>query len=83
MPENLPVERLVRKALCAGEPFGRPGIRQLGIPQGAKRLEEPLIDRPICLDIMILNTFSGRFALFYYFQFCYYFLPMRISYVNV
>jgi len=28
------------KALRAGEPFGRPGIRQLGIPQGAKRLEE-------------------------------------------
>jgi len=40
MPENLPVERLVRKALCAEEPFGRPGIRQLGVPQGAKRLEE-------------------------------------------
>ena len=40
MPENLPVERLVRKALCAGEPVRRPGIRQLGIPQGAKRLEE-------------------------------------------
>jgi len=40
MQENLPVERLVRKALCAGEPVGRPGIRQLGIPQGAKRLEE-------------------------------------------
>jgi len=32
MQENLPVERLVRKALRAGEPFGRPGIRQLGIP---------------------------------------------------
>jgi histone H3/H4 len=37
---NLPVERLVRKALRAEEPIGRPGIRQLGIPQGAKRLEE-------------------------------------------
>jgi hypothetical protein len=36
----LPVERLVRKALRAEEPIGRPGIRQLGIPQGAKRLEE-------------------------------------------
>jgi hypothetical protein len=34
------VERLVRKALRAEEPIGRPGIRQLGIPQGAKRLEE-------------------------------------------
>ena len=52
MQENLPVERLVRKALRAGEPFGRPGIRQLGIPQGAKRLEEPLIDRPICLALL-------------------------------
>ena len=40
MQENLPVERLVRKALRAEEPIGRPGIRQLGIPQGAKRLEE-------------------------------------------
>jgi hypothetical protein len=40
MQENLPVERLVRKALRAGETIGRPGIRQLGIPQGAKRLEE-------------------------------------------
>ena len=40
MQENLPVERLVRKALCAEEPIGRPGIRQLGIPQGAKCLEE-------------------------------------------
>ena len=39
MQENLPVERLVRKALRAEEPIGRPGIRQLGIPQGAKRLE--------------------------------------------
>ena len=66
MQENLPVERLVRKVLRAEEPNQRPGIRQLGIPQGAKRLEEPLIDRPICLDIMILNTFSGRFALFCY-----------------
>ena len=47
MQENLPVERLVRKALRAEEPIGRPGIRQLGIPQGAKRLEEPLIDKPI------------------------------------
>lgn len=45
MQENLPVERLVRKALRAEEPIGRPGIRQLGIPQGAKRLEEPLIHR--------------------------------------
>jgi hypothetical protein len=45
MQENLPVERLVRTALCAEEPIGRPGIRQLGIPQGAKRLEEPLIHR--------------------------------------
>ena len=42
MQENLPVERLVRKALRAEEPIGRPGIRQLGIPQGAKRLEERL-----------------------------------------
>ena len=42
------------------------GIRQLGIPQGAKRLEEPLIDKLICLDIMILNLFSGRFTLPYY-----------------
>ncbi len=82
MQENLPVERLVRKALRAGEPFGRPGIRQLGIPQGAKRLEEPLIDRPICLDITILNVFSGKFALPYYLQFCYYFYQTRISYVN-
>jgi hypothetical protein len=40
--ENLPVERLVRKALRAEEPIGRPDIRQLGIPQGAKRLEERL-----------------------------------------
>jgi hypothetical protein len=40
MRENLPLERLVRKALRAEEPIGRPGIRQLGIPQGAKRLEE-------------------------------------------
>ena len=40
MQENLPVERLVRKALRAEEPIGWPGIRQLGIPQGAKRLEE-------------------------------------------
>jgi hypothetical protein len=40
MQENLLVERLVRKALRAGETIGRPGIRQLGIPQGAKRLEE-------------------------------------------
>ena len=42
MPENLPVERLVRKALRAEETIGRPGIRQLGVPQGAKRLEERL-----------------------------------------
>ena len=42
MQENLPVERLVRKALRAEEPIGRPGIRQLGIPQGAKRPEERL-----------------------------------------
>jgi hypothetical protein len=54
MQENLPVERLVRKALRAEEerlvrkalraeePIGRPGIRQLGIPQGAKRLMECL-----------------------------------------
>ena len=40
MQENLPVERLVRKALRSGEPSSRPGIRQLGIPEGAKRLEE-------------------------------------------
>jgi hypothetical protein len=40
MQKNLPVERLVRKALRAEEPFGRPGIRQLGVPQGAKHLEE-------------------------------------------
>jgi hypothetical protein len=66
MQENLPVERLVRKALRAEEPIGRPGIRQLGIPQGAKRLEEPLIDKLICLDIMIFNLFSGRFTLPYY-----------------
>ena len=38
--EDLPVERLVRKALRAGEPIGRPDLRQLGIPQGTKRLEE-------------------------------------------
>ena len=43
MQENLPVERLVRKALRAEEPIGRPGIRQLGIPQGAKRLEEHVL----------------------------------------
>jgi hypothetical protein len=43
---NLPVERLVRKALRAEEPIGRPGIRQLGIPQGAKRLEERGAERP-------------------------------------
>jgi hypothetical protein len=42
---NLPVERLVRKALRAEEPIGRPGIRQLGIPQGAKRLEERISHR--------------------------------------
>jgi hypothetical protein len=71
MQENLPVERLVRKALWAGETIGRPGIRQLGIPQGAKRLEEPLIDRPICPDITILRVFSGIFALPCYFQLCY------------
>jgi hypothetical protein len=46
MPSNLPVERLVRKALRAEEPIGRPGIRQLGIPQGAKRLEERGAERP-------------------------------------
>jgi len=46
MPENLPVERLVRKALRAEEPNGRPGIRQLGIPQGAKRLEERKAHQP-------------------------------------
>jgi len=62
MQENLPVERLVRKALRAGEPNGRPGIRQLGIPQGAKRLEEPLINRPICPDKLILAALSGKFA---------------------
>jgi hypothetical protein len=62
MQENLPVERLVRKALRAGETIGRPGIRQLGIPQGAKRLEEPLIDRPICPDKLILTALSGKFA---------------------
>jgi len=48
MQENLPVERLVRKALRAGEPFGRPGIRQLGIPQGAKRLEERISHLTVC-----------------------------------
>ena len=48
MQENLPVERLVRKALRAEEPIGWPGIRQLGIPQGAKRLEERKIEgRPL------------------------------------
>ena len=46
MQENLPVERLVRKALRAEEPIGRPGIRQLGIPQGAKRLEEDGVKLP-------------------------------------
>jgi len=71
MQENLPVERLVRKALRAGEPFGRPGIQQLCVPQGAKRLEEPFIDRPIYPDIMILTTFSGIFALPCYLQLCY------------
>jgi len=71
MPENLPVERVVRKALRAGKPFGRPGIRQLGVPQGAKHLEEPLIDRPIYPDIVILTTFSGIFALPCYLQLCY------------
>ena len=40
MQDNLPVDRLVRKALRAGETIGRPGIRQPGVPQGAKRLEE-------------------------------------------
>jgi hypothetical protein len=42
MQENLPVERLVRKALRAGETIGRPGIRQLGISQGAKHLEKTI-----------------------------------------
>ena len=50
MPENLPVERLVRKALRAGEPFGRPGIHQLGVPQGAKRLEERLSSVVLCSE---------------------------------
>jgi len=36
---------------------------QLGIPQGAKRLEEPLIIKLICPDNMILIEFSGKFAL--------------------
>ena len=70
MQENLPVERLVRKALRAEEPIGRPGIRQLGIPQGAKRLEEPLIDKQICLDILILSVFLGKFTLPYYHLLC-------------
>ena len=60
MQENLLVERLVRKALRAEEPIGRPGIRQLGIPQGAKRIEEPLINKHICLDMLILSVFSSK-----------------------
>ncbi len=62
MQENLPVERLVRKALRAEEPIGRPGIRQLGIPQGAKRLEEPLIDKQICLDNDIIRIFGQVYS---------------------
>jgi len=72
--EVLPVERLVRKARSAERTKRKTGeASQLGIPQGALRLEEPLIDRQICLDIMILNTFSGIFALPRYLQLCYLF----------
>jgi hypothetical protein len=42
MQENLPVERLVRKAL---------------------RAEEPMINKHICLDILILSIFSSKCAL--------------------
>ena len=58
MQENLPVERLVRKALRAEEPIGRPGIRQLGIPQGAKRLEERWAS-PGPKDARLLGEFHG------------------------
>ena len=65
--EVLPVERLVRKAQSAERTKRKTGeASQLGIPQGASRLEEPLIDKQICLDIIILKTFSGIFALPYY-----------------
>ena len=56
----------------------RGSAAQRGI-HGAKR-REPLIDRQICLDMMILRVFSGRFALFYYLQFCYYFYQTGGSY---
>ena len=69
MQENLPVERLVRKALRAEEPIGRPGIRQLGIPQGAKRLEERCADRlglsaseiTVGVQHMVMRTSLGIF----------------------
>ena len=66
MQENLPVERLVRKALRAEEPIGRPGIRQLGIPQGAKRLEEPFINMSVCLDNLKKLLLSSKVALNYF-----------------
>ena len=63
MPENLPVERLVREALCAEWTKWAAGYWQLGVPQGAKRLEEPLIIKLICPDNMIFIKISGKFAL--------------------
>jgi hypothetical protein len=49
---------LVRKALRAEEPIGWSGIRQLGIPQGAKRLEERQAQAkrqssPLSLNVLI------------------------------
>ena len=64
MQENLLVERLVRKALRAEEPIGRTGIRQLGIPQGAKRLEErPKISGKMRQHFVRLHFFVMCFVL--------------------
>ena len=64
MQENLPVERLVRKALRAEEPIGRPGIRQLGIPQGAKRLEERTLQRARFFAIRWKRLLAFRLIIF-------------------